>query len=53
MPKKYFLSATACAGILRRSKQSGKALPEIVRRALESVLAKEQSSAKTIEKTDE
>ena len=31
---KYFLSATACAGILRRAEKRGKELPEILRAAL-------------------
>lgn len=34
-PKKYYLSATACAGILRRAATRGKALPEFLKRALE------------------
>ena len=33
--QKYFLSATACAGILRRAEKRGKELPEILRAALE------------------
>lgn len=32
---KYYLSATACAGILRRAKERGKTLPEALHRALE------------------
>ena len=31
---KYYLSATACAGILRRAEKRGKELPEILRAAL-------------------
>lgn len=34
-PEKYYLSATACAGILRRAEKRGKELPEILREALE------------------
>ena len=31
---KYFLSAKACSGILRRAKRRGKALPEVLQQAL-------------------
>ena len=34
-PEKYYLSATACAGILRRASARGKELPEVLRLALE------------------
>ena len=34
VPQKYYLSARACAGILRRAKRRGKALPEMLRVAL-------------------
>lgn len=34
---RYFLSATACAGILRRAEKRGKALPELLHRALLAV----------------
>ena len=33
-PEKYYLSAKACAGILRRAQTRGKHLPEILREAL-------------------
>ena len=33
-PEKYYLSATACEGILRRSSQRGKKLPELLETAL-------------------
>ena len=33
-PPKYFLSAKACRGVLRRAKQRGKELPELLRDAL-------------------
>ena len=33
---KYFLSAKACAGILRRAEKKGKKLPEKLRLALEN-----------------
>ena len=35
VPVTYYLSATACAGILRRASARGKTLPEILRLALE------------------
>ena len=34
IPPKYFLSATACAGILRRAEKRGKKLPELLDLAL-------------------
>ena len=34
-PRKYFLSAEACMGILRRLKKRGKPVPELLIRALE------------------
>jgi hypothetical protein len=34
IPPKYFLSATACAGILRRAENRGKTLPPTLLRAL-------------------
>jgi hypothetical protein len=36
IPQRYYLSAKACAGILRRAEKRGKALPELLRLALES-----------------
>jgi hypothetical protein len=35
VPEKYYLSAKACQGILRRAKERGKELPEELRIALE------------------
>ena len=37
VPQRFYLSPKACAGILRRAEKRGKALPEMLRRALESV----------------
>ena len=34
IPAKYYLSSTACAGILRRAEKRGKKLPEMLDRAL-------------------
>ena len=35
VPEKYFLSAKACAGLLRRAEKRGKELPGMLREALE------------------
>lgn len=37
-PEKYSLSALACAGILRRAERRGKALPQMLREALEKAV---------------
>ena len=37
-PEKYYLSAKACAGILRRAERRGKELPTMLREALEEVV---------------
>jgi hypothetical protein len=36
VPQRFFLSATACQGILRRAERRGKALPSGLREALET-----------------
>lgn len=36
VPRRYFLSARACAGIIRRAERRGKALPRGLREALET-----------------
>lgn len=38
-PEKYFLSKTACEGILRRAARRGKELPQMLKDALEEVVA--------------
>ena len=35
VPPKYFLSAKACSGILRRAEKRGKELPQLLKQALE------------------
>ena len=35
IPRKYYLSPAACAGILRRAENRGKDLPPVLRLALE------------------
>ena len=42
-PRKYCLSAKACAGILNRANKRGKELPEILKQALESQIENEGS----------
>lgn len=37
VPRRYFLSATACRGILRRAEKRGKELPAALRTALQNV----------------
>ena len=41
VPEKYYLSARACEGILRRAERRGKALPEMLKAALEQMIEKE------------
>src|SRR5258707_15883061 len=36
-PQRYYLSATACRGILRRAEKRGKELPEALKSALQAV----------------
>jgi len=46
LPQRFFLSATACAGILRRAEKRGKVLPPALEQALQSVaFAPEQDKA--------
>ena len=40
-PEKYYLSARACEGILRRAERRGKKLPELLKLALEQQMARE------------
>jgi hypothetical protein len=47
IPRKYFLSGIACAGILRRAEKRGKALPEALRLALAEVAGSERTSIVT------
>ena len=43
VPPKYYLSQRACAGILRRAEQRGRELPPLLKEALLSVIAKDES----------
>lgn len=47
VPPRYYLSAKACLGILRRAEKRGKALPPLLRRALEAVAASGLTSTAT------
>jgi hypothetical protein len=38
IPPKYYLSSTACQGILRRAERRGKALPPMLEQALRAVV---------------
>lgn len=37
IPQRFFLSSTACAGILRRAEKRGEVLPTTLRHALQAV----------------
>ena len=43
LPRRYYLSARACRGILRRAKNRGKELPAMLRAALEAVVERDAS----------
>ena len=45
VPEKYYLSAKACEGILRRAERRGRQLPEMLRIALEQTIAREKKTA--------
>lgn len=44
VPQKYYLSQKACAGILRRARKRGKAIPPALETALETVASQELSA---------
>ena len=41
VPEKYYLSAKACEGILRRAERRGKQLPPMLKEALEQMIERE------------
>ena len=43
LPQRFYLSAKACAGILRRAAKRGKELPPMLREALEMVAGRQES----------
>lgn len=47
VPQRYYLSAKACSGILRRAAKRGKALPLLLQRALAAVADSERISTAT------
>jgi len=51
VPQRYFLSAKACSGILRRADKRGKELPTTLRLALEQVAGDLSEPAKPEDKT--
>ena len=51
VPQRYFLSARACAGILRRAEKRGKELPTALRRALQQVAEGLSDAEKPEDKT--
>lgn len=51
VPQRYFLSAKACAGILRRAEKRGKELPTALRRALQQVAEGLSDAEKPEDKT--
>jgi hypothetical protein len=51
VPQRYFLSAKACAGILRRADKRGKELPPALRQALQQVVAASSEPESRADKT--
>ncbi len=45
VPGKYYLSSTACEGILRRAERRGKELPPMLKEALEQMIERERATA--------
>jgi hypothetical protein len=51
VPQRYFLSAKACLGILRRAAKRGKELPQLLHRALQQVAEASKELARVAGKT--
>jgi DNA-directed RNA polymerase subunit RPC12/RpoP len=51
LPQRYFLSAKACAGILRRAAKRGKELPAALLQALREVAGASSDAEKAVDKT--
>jgi hypothetical protein len=51
IPQKYYLSARACAGILRRAEKRGKKLPALLHQALTHIAQGSEASEQTVETT--
>ena len=45
VPQKYYLSAKACLGILRRAEQRGRTLPEVLETALKQQAQEQQQAS--------
>jgi hypothetical protein len=45
VPEKYYLSAKACEGILRRAERRGKELPPMLKEALEQMIERDRTTA--------
>ena len=52
-PEKYYLSAKACEGILRRAERRGKQLPQMLKTALEQMIERERMAEATETEEDE
>ena len=52
-PERYYLSAKACEGILRRAERRGKQLPPMLKEALEQMIEREKGSTDTTETSQE
>lgn len=48
IPERFFLSSTACEGILRRAEKRGKVLPKLLQTALEAVAYSPQAASEPI-----
>ena len=48
-PEKYYLSAKACEGILRRAERRGKELPQMLKDALEQMIERERVQEEPLE----
>jgi hypothetical protein len=53
IPERYFLSSTACAGILRRAEKRGKQLPPLLDRALRATVAGAAPSVQVVGTTED
>jgi len=47
IPQRFYLTAKACAGILRRAEKRGKELPQLLQRALAAVAGSAPTSTAT------
>ena len=52
IPPRYYLSPTACRGVLRRAASRGRELPEVLRQALEAQAGKSSSIPSSAETED-